>query len=111
MTNIAEIRSHEMVLLLDVVPMARRTSTHKKATKSGMTPTAEGTFVKDTTNEAFRAKSLLRPQLISNPPALEKRKKAESDKDYLPPTDNTEDTEEDVFLEKSAVPESRNKGS
>ena len=60
-----------------------------------------------TANQAFAAKAALRPQLILNKEASPKRKKPESDVDYLPDED-TADTEDDR-LELEAVVENHQK--
>ena len=53
----------------------------------------------------------LRPKLITGTSSPNTRKKAESDLDYNPDNDeDTQDTEEDVQLEKTAVPEQPKKG-
>ena len=57
------------------------------------------------------AKAKLRPKLITGTTTPTTRKKAESDLDYNPENDeDTQDTEEDVRLEKTAVCEQAKKG-
>ena len=66
----------------------------------------EGTFVSNKSNSSFIAKAKLHPKLITGTSSPNTRKKAESDLDYNPDNDeDTQDTEEDVQLEKTAVPE------
>ena len=62
-------------------------------------------------NSSFIVKAKLRPKLITGTSSPNTRKKAESDLDYNPDNDeDTQDTEEDVWLEKTAVPEKPKKG-
>ena len=64
----------------------------------------EGTFVSNTSNSSFIAKAKLRPKLITGTTTPNTRNKGESDLDYNPENDeDTQDTEEDVRLEKTAV--------
>ena len=57
------------------------------------------------------AKAKLRPQLITGTSSPNIKKKTESDLDYNPDNDeDTQDTEEDVRLEKTAVPEQKTQG-
>ena len=62
-------------------------------------------------NSSFIAKAKLHPKLITGTSSPNTRKKAESDLDYNPDNDkDTQDTEKDVRLEKTAVPEQPKKG-
>ena len=62
-------------------------------------------------NSSFIAKAKLCPKLITGTSSPNTRKKAESDLDYNLDNDkDTWDTEEDVRLEKKAVPEQPKKG-
>ena len=71
----------------------------------------EGTFVSNKSNPSFIAKAKLHPKLITGTTTPNTRKKAESDLDYNPENDeDTQDTEEDVQLEKTAVREQVKKG-
>ena len=64
----------------------------------------------NTSNSSFIAKAKLRPKLITGTTTPTTRKKAESDLDYNPENDeDTQDTEEDVRLEKTAVREQAKK--
>ena len=66
----------------------------------------EGTFVSNKSNSSFIAKPKLHPKLITGTNSPNTRKKAESDLDYNPDNDeDIQDTEEDIRLEKTAVPE------
>ena len=70
----------------------------------------EGTFVSNKSNSSFIAKDKLRPKLITGTTTPNTRKKTESDLDYNPENDeDTQDTEEDVRLEKTAVCEQAKK--
>ena len=71
----------------------------------------EGTFVKNKNNESFLSKAILHPKLITATSTPIRRKKADSDIDYIPDNDeDTQDTEEDVILEKTTVPKHPKKG-
>ena len=62
-------------------------------------------------NSSFIAKAKLHPKLITGTSTPKTRKKAESDLNYNPDNDkDTQDTEEDVWLEKTAVREQAKKG-
>ena len=71
----------------------------------------EGTFVYNKMNSSFIEKAKLSPKLITGTSSPNTRKKAESHLDYNPDNDeDTQDTEEDVWLEKTTVPEQQKKG-
>ena len=85
------------------MPVRRLTRTSGKNT-SNIRP-HEGTFMSNKSNSSFIAKAKLRPKLITGTTTPNTRKKAESDLDYNPENDkDTQDTEEDVRLEKSSSP-------
>ena len=91
------------------MPVRKLTRTSGKNT-SNIWP-HEGTFVSNKSNSSFIAKAKLHPKLITGTSSPNSRKKAESDLDYNPDNDeDTQDTEEDVRLEKTAVPEQPKKG-
>ena len=91
------------------MPVRRLTRTAGKNT-SNIRP-HEGTFMSNISNSSFIAKAKLHPKLITGTTTPTTRKKAESDLDYNPENDeHTQDTEEDVWLEKTAVREQAKKG-
>ena len=86
-------------------PIAVRKSTRTSGKKTSNIWIHEGTFVSHKSNSSFIAKAKLHPQLITGTSSPNIKKKAESDLDYNPDNDeDTQDTEEDVRLEKTAVP-------
>ena len=93
-------------------PMAAQKSTRTTGKNTQNIQMVEGTFVKNKNNESFLSKTMFRPKLITATSTPMRRKKAESDVDYVPDNDeDTQDTEEDVILEKTTVPEHPKKGS
>ena len=91
------------------MPVRKLTQTSGKSTLN-IRP-HEGTFMCNKSNSSFIAKAKLHPKLITATSIPNTRKKAESDLDYNPDNDeDTQDTEEDVQLEKTAVREQAKKG-
>ena len=111
MANIAKLTKSQVTLMFEQrpIPVCKLTRTSGK-NKSNIHP-HEGTLVSNKSNSSFIAKTKLRPKLITGTSSPNTRKKAESDLDYNPDNDeDTQDTEEDVRLEKTAVPEQPKKG-
>ena len=109
--NIAKLTKSQVTLMFEQRPMpvCKLTRTSGKNTLN-IRP-HEGTFVSNKSNSSFIAKAKLRPKLITGTSSPNTRKKAESDLDYNPDNDkDTQDTEEDIWLEKTAVPEQPKKG-
>ena len=68
--------------------------------------------MEDKSNPSFISKVMLHPKLITATSTPNRRRKAESDVDYVSDIDeDTQDTKEDVLLEKTTVPEQQKKGS
>ena len=92
-------------------PMAACKSTRTTGKNTQNIQIVKGTFVKNKNNQSFLSKAMLCPKLITATSTPMRRKKAESDIDYVPDNDeDTQDTEEDVLLEKTTVPEPAKKG-
>ena len=111
MADIANLTTSLVTLMLEQRPMpvCKLTQTSGKNT-SNIRP-HEGTFMSNKSNSSFIAKAKLRPKLITGTSSPNTRKKTESDLDYNPDNDeDTQDTEEDVWLKKTAVPEQPKKG-
>ena len=112
LANVANLLKHEVALMFEKRPMAAQKSTRTTGKNIQNIQMVEGTFVKNKNNESFLSKTMFRPKLITATSTPIRRKKAESDVDYVPDNDeDTQDTEEDVILEKTTVPEHPKKGS
>ena len=111
MANIAKLTKSQVTLMFKQRPMpVRKLSLTSGKDTSNIWP-HEGTFMSNKSNSSFIAKAKLRPKLITGTTTPNTRKKAESDLDYNPENDkDTQDTEEDVRLEKTAVCEQAKKG-
>ena len=111
MDNVAKLTKSQVTLMFEQRPMP----VHKLTQTSGKNTLNilphEGTFVSNKSNSSFIAKAKLCPNLITGTSSPNTRKRTESDLDYNPDNDeDTQDTEEDVRLEKTAVPEQPKKG-
>ena len=103
MANVAKLTKSQAILMFEQRPMPVRKLTRTSGKNTSNIWPHEGTFV---SNKSFIAKAKLRPKLITGTSSPYTRKKAESDLDYNPDNDeDTQDTKEDVRLEKTAVPE------
>ena len=109
--NVAKLTKSQVTLMFQQTPMpVRKSNQTSRKNMSNIRP-HEGTFVSNKSNSSFIAKAKLRPKLITGTSSPNTRKKAESDLDYNPDNDeDTQDTEEDVQLEKTAVREQPKKG-
>ena len=111
LANVAHLSKHEVALMFKQRPMAACKSTRTTGKNTQNIQIVEGTFVKNKNNQSFLSKAMLRPKLITATSSPMRRKKAESDIDYIPDNDkDTQDTKEDVLLEKTTVPEPPKKG-
>ena len=111
MANVAKLTKSQVTLMFQQRPMPVRRLTRTSGKNTSNIQPHEGTFVSNTSNSTFIAKAKLRPKLITGTTTPTTRKKAESDLDYNPENDeDTQDTEEDVRLEKTAVREQAKKG-
>ena len=111
MANVAKLTKSQITLMFEQRPMPVRKLTQTSGKNTSNIQPHEGTFVSNKSNSGFIAKAKLRPKLITGTSSPNTRKKAESDLDYNPDNDeDTQDTEEDVWLEKTAVPEQPKKG-
>ena len=109
--NVAKLTKSEVTLMFEQRPMPVRKSTRTSGKKTSNIRPHEGTFVSNKRNSSFSEKAKLHPKLITGTSSPNTRKKAESDLDYNPDNDeDTQDTEEDVRLEKTTVPEQQKKG-
>ena len=110
MANVAKLTKSQVTLMFKQRPMPVRRLTRTSGKSTSNIQPHEGTFVSNTSNLSFIAKAKLRPKLITGTTTPTTRKKAESDLDYNPENDeDTQDTEEDVQLEKTAVREQAKK--
>ena len=110
-SNVAKLTKSQVTLMFEQRPMAVRKSTQASGKNTLNIRLHEGTFISHKSNSSFIAKAKLRPQLITGTSSPNIKKKTESDLDYNPDNDeDTQDTEEDVRLEKTAVPEQKTKG-
>ena len=110
-SNVAHLSKHEVALMFEQRPMATRKSGRNTGKNTQNIQVVEGTFVKNKSNESFLSKAMLRPKLITATSTPTRRKKPESDMEYVPDNDeDTQDTEEDAILEKTTVCEHPNKG-
>ena len=106
LANVAHLSKHEVALMFEQRPMAVWKLTRTTGKNTQNIEIVEGTFVKNKNNQSFLSKAMLRPKLITATSTPIRRKKADSDIDYVPDNDeDTQDTEEDVILEKTTVPE------
>ena len=111
MANMAKLTKSQVTLMFEQRPMPVCKSTRTSGKNTSNIQPHEGTFVSYKSNSSFLAKAKLRPQLITGTSSPNTRKKAESDIDYNPDNDeDTQNTEEDVRLEKTTVPEQQKKG-
>ena len=111
MANVAKLTKSQVTLMFEQRPMPVRKLTRTSGKNTSNIRPHEGTFVSNKNNSSFIAKAKLRPKLITGTTTPNTRKKAESDLDYNPENDeDTQDTEEDVRLEKTAVCEQAKKG-
>ena len=109
--NVAKLTKSQVTLMFEQRPMPLCKSTRTSGKNTGNIQVHEGTFMSDKSNSSFIAKAKLHPKLITGTNTPTTRKKAESDIDYNPDNDeDTQDTEEDVLLEKTTVPEQQKKG-
>ena len=109
--NVAKLTKSQVTLMFEQRPMPVRKSNRTSGKNTSNIRPHEGTFVSNKSNSSFIAKAKLRPKLITGTSSPNTRKKAESDLDYNPDNDeDTQDTEEDVRLEKTTVPEQPKKG-
>ena len=109
--NVAKLTKSQVTLMFEQRPMPVCTSNQTSGKNTSNIRPHEGTFVSNKSNSSFIAKAKLRPKLITGTSSPNTRKKAESDLDYNPDNDeDTQDTEEDVRLEKTTVPEQPKKG-
>ena len=109
--NVAKLTKSEVTLMFEQRPMPVHKSTQTSGKNMSNIRPHEGTFVCNKRNSSFIEKAKLRPKLITGTSSPNTRKKAESDLDYNPDNDeDTQDTEEDVRLEKTTVPEQPKKG-
>ena len=111
MANIAKLTKSQVTLKFEQRPMPVRKLTRTSGKNTWNIRPHEGPFMSNKSNSSFIAKAKLRPKLITGTSTPNTRKKAESDLDYNPDNDeDTQDTEEDVRLEKTAVCEQGKKG-
>ena len=111
MANVAKLTKSQVTLMFEQMPMPVQKLTRTSGNNTSNIRPHEGTFISNKSNSSFIAKAKLRPKLITGTNSSNTRKKAESDLDYNPDNDeDTQDTEEDVRLEKTAVPEQPKKG-
>ena len=111
MANIAKLTKSQVTLMFEQRPMPVWKLTRTSGKNTSKIGPHEGTFMSNKSNSSFIAKAKLHPKLIRGTSIINTRKKAESDLDYNPDNDeDTQDTEEDVRLEKTAVPEQAKKG-
>ena len=109
--NMAKLTKSEVTLMFEQRPMPVCKSSRTSGKNTSNIQPHEGTFVSNKRNSSFIEKAKLHPQLITGTSSPNTRKKAESDLDYNPDNDkDTQDTEEDVWLEKTTVPEQQKKG-
>ena len=109
--NVANLTKSQVTLMFEQRPMPVHKLTQTSGKNTANIRPHEGTFVSNKSNSSFIAKAKLRPKLITGTSSPNTRKKAESDLDYNPDNyKDTQDTEEDVQLEKTAVPEQPRKG-
>ena len=103
LANVAHLSKHEVALMFKQRPMAARKSTRTTGKNTQNIQIVEGTFVKNKNNESFLSKAMLCPKLITATNTPMRRKKADSDIDYVPDNDeDTQDIQEDVILEKTS---------
>ena len=111
MANIAKLTKSQVTLMFEQRPMPVRKLTRTSGKNTSNIQPDEGTFISNKSNSSFIAKAKLCPKLITGTTSPNTRKKAESDLDYNPENDeDMQDTEEDVWLEKTAVREQAKKG-
>ena len=109
--NVAKLTKSQVTLMFEQRPMPVCKSNQTSGKNTSNIRPHEGTFMSNKSNSSFIAKAKLRPKLITGTSSPNTRKKAESDLDYNPDNDeDTQDTEEDVQLEKTTVPEQPKKG-
>ena len=110
-SNVAHLSKHEVTLMFEQRPMATHKSGRITGKNTQNSQVVEGNFIKNKSNESFLSKAMLRPKLITATSTPTRRKKAESDMEYVPDNDeDTQDTEEDAILERTTVREHPNKG-
>ena len=103
--NVAKLTKSEVTLMFEQRPMPVCKSSRTSGKNTSNIWPHEGTFVSNKRNSSFIEKAQLRPKLITGTSSPNTRKKAESDLDYNPDNDeDTQDTEEDVRLEKNNSP-------
>ena len=111
MANVANLTRSQVTLMFEQRPMPVRQLTQTSGKNTLNIRPHEGTFMSNKSNSSFIGKAKLHPKLFTGTSSPNTRKKAESDLDYNPDNDeDTEDTEQDVQLEKTAVPEQPKKG-
>ena len=109
--NVAKLTKSQVTLMFEQRPMPVHKSTRTSGKNTSNIQPHEGTFVSNKRNSSFIAKAKLCPKLITGTSSPNTRKKTESDLDYNPDNDeDTQDTEEDIQLEKTTVPEQQKKG-
>ena len=109
--NVAKLTKSQVTLMFEQRPMPVCKSNRTSGKNMSNIRPHEGTFMSNKSNSSFIAKAKLRPKLITGTSSPNTRKKAESDLDYNPDNDeDTQDTKEDVWLEKTTVPEQPKKG-
>ena len=110
-SNVAHLSKHEIILMFEQRPMVTCKSGRNTGKNTQNIQVVEGTFVKNKSNESFLSKAMLCPKLITATSTPTRRKKPESDMEYVPDNDeDTQDTEEDAILERTTVREHPNKG-
>ena len=110
-SNVAHLSKHEVTLMFEQRQMATCKSGRNTGKNTQNIQVVEGTFVKNKNNESFLSKAMLHPKLITATSIPTRRKKPESDMEYVPDNDkDTQDTEEDAILERTTVCEHPNKG-
>ena len=110
-SNVANLSKHEVTIMFKQRPMAAWKSGRNTGKNTQKIQIVKGTFVKNKRNESFLSKAMLHPKLITATSTPTRRKKPESDMEYVPDNDkDTQDTEEDAILERTTVPEHPNKG-
>ena len=111
MANVAKLTKSQVTLMFEQCPMPAHKLTQTSGKNTSNIRPHEGTFMSNKSNSSFIAKAKLRPKLIRGTTTPNTRKKTESNLDYNPENDaDTQDTEEDVRLEKTAVREQAKKG-
>ena len=101
-SNVANLSKNEVTLMFEQRPMAARKSGRNTGKNIQNIQIVEGTFIKNKRNESFLSKAMYRPKLITATSPPTRRKKPESDMQYVPDNDeDTQDTKEDAMLEKN----------